>query len=173
MADTTALEKRKSTSARLSLRKQALLWSEYMPERAHHLILEAVGGGASQKTAAEAGGFTLAELRYVFKLAEDGHPAYRDFRDEYYKRHADCVMGVVEAQHRRAISDEGSISDRRFALELSEPETYKDPPRGSPTPSVKTAFQANECVFNVTTSWDDEADVVDAESVESGEVVDE
>jgi len=148
-----------------------------MPERAEYLILDAVGGGASQKTAAEAGGFTLAELRYVFKLAEEGHPAYRDFRDDYYKRHADCVLGVVHAQHRRAVSDEGSIADRRYALELTEPETFKEPARGStPTPSVKTAFQANECVFNVTTSWDDEpapaeeddSDVIDVEA----EVVD-
>ena len=78
-------------------------------------------------------------------------------------------MGVVEAQHRRAISDDGSISDRRYALELTEPETFRDPPKASPGASVKTAFQANECTFNVTTSWDDEpdeSDVIEAESVE-------
>ena len=147
------------------------MYAEYMPERAEHLILEAVGGGASRKTAAEAGGFTPGELKYIFDLAEEGHPAYRDFRDEYYQRHADCVMGVVQAQHRRAISDDGSISDRRYALELSEPETFKDQPKSSPSPSVGTAFQANECTFNVRTSWDDDPDeddsgVIEAESVE-------
>ena len=56
-------------------------------------------------------------------------------------------------------------------MELSEPETFKDQPKGAPSPGIGTAFQANECTFNVRTSWDDDPDgddsgVIEAESVE-------
>jgi hypothetical protein len=167
----TAIAKRKKNVGSLSPRKRALLWAERMDRRTEHLVLDAVGCGASQKMSAEAGGLTLPELQYIFKLAEDGHPAYRDFRDDYFQRHTEHMLEVVQAQHRAATSDEGSIADRRFALELHEPETFKDAAAAKGGVPAGGAYQANHYTFNVKTSWDDdelgeEPAVVDAEDVE-------
>jgi len=159
-----AIVKRQKTAKLLTPRKQALLWAEHLDCDTSIAILSAVKAGGSHKMAAEAGGMTLPELQFIFKLAEDGHYAYRDFRDEYFHHRAMRVLSISEAQIRAATSDEGSIADRRYALELIEPETFKEDvaaraPGGG-------AYQANQFTFNVKTSWDDDPPTIDAESVE-------
>ena len=133
----------------------ALLYAEYMGHDMSHQILDAVKCGGSHKVAAEAGGLTSKELSYIFELAEAGHPGYREFRDEYFHHRSMRVMTISEAQIRRAVSDDGTIADRRYALELIEPETFKEEPSSSRAPAGG-AFQANQFTFNVQTSWDDD-----------------
>ena len=165
-----AIAKRKKTANRLTPRKQAILWAERLNHDTSVAVLSAVKAGGSHKVAAEAGGFTLAELQFIFSLAEDGHYAYRDFRDEYFHHRAMRVLSISEAQIKAATSDEGSIADRKYALELIEPETFKEDASQIARPGG--AYQANQFTFNVRTSWDDEEvaspapPMVDAEDVE-------
>lgn len=121
------------------------------------------------KTAAEAGGLTLKELKFVFNLAEQGHVGYREFRDEYNRQRAESVHEIVKAVHDDAKQPEAPMATRKFALNVADPEAFpdEDVKAARATAAGATMLQAGQMTVHVQTEFSDE-DVIDttAEVVE-------
>jgi hypothetical protein len=151
----------------LTPRKVALLYAHEAPTTMSGEILGARHRGASKKVAAEAGGLTLAELEYVFELAEAGHPAWREFYDEWLRESAAPQLQVMEAVYRDAVDPEKStVARQRFALEVMDPGTWKEE---APGKKASEPIQTQNFVVNVRDRFDvvegQAEEVTDAEEV--------
>lgn len=131
-----ALRDRKAAVAsgevKLSDRKVALLYAQSAPESITGPVLSARRSGASKKVAAESAGLTVDELDYVMELARDGHPAWREFHDEWLRESAEPQRRVMAAVLADALDPERATVERqRFALEIMDPGEWADRGRRS------------------------------------------
>jgi len=108
---------------KLTPRKTALLYRRTEPEEITGPVLSAAGCGAGIRLAAGQGGLTESELRYILELGEAGHPAYREFHDEYLRRSTEPGVHVMRSLLEDATDPERrTLGHQRLALKAVAPE---------------------------------------------------
>jgi hypothetical protein len=79
------------------------------------------------KVAAQQGRLTVDELRYVLELGEGGHPAYREFFDEWMLESSRPMLEVHEAALEDALHEERRTPERmKFAMAIMDPEAVRE-----------------------------------------------
>ena len=168
MSKTKLAKAQEGQSTKLTPKQETLLYLETLPEPVEGPILHAIWSGAGVKTAAEAGGLTLKELNFIFRLAEQGHAGFRTFRDEFNRQRADNVTEILTAVNTDAKQAEAPLTVRKYALNISDPEAFPDEEaKAAVRPASGTMLQAGQMTVHVQTEFSDE-DVIDttAEVVE-------
>ena len=155
-----------SGESRISDRKVALLYAQSEPERITGPLLSARREGASKKVAAHLAGLTVDELDYVLELARDGHPAWREFHDEWLRQSAQPQRLIMAAALADATDPEKSTVERqRFALQIMDPEEWAER-GGRGRGGAENQMQTQNFVVNIRERFDEVIEAEDAEVVE-------
>jgi hypothetical protein len=149
----------------LTPRKTALLYRSTEALDITGPILSAAGCGAGIRLAAGQGGLTESELRYVLDLGAAGHPAYREFHDEYLRRSTEPGVLVAKSLLEDAVDPEKrTLAHQKLALRVTAPELVAED-RG--VEKDQPAVQTQHFVVNIQDKFETvpvvRGDVEDAE----------
>jgi hypothetical protein len=175
LASSPKVEKKYGMTVPAEPRKQAILYQragflvDTMEERTERALEAALSGGTLRQ-AALAAGMTPAELTYMMKLGEAGHPSYGEFFTDMLAARAGAEMKLAKKQNRWALTDEGvkrGATERTLAA--LEKDSWVSDRKGEGSVqigigqvTIMTDFGAEEVVQH---DFDDSG-VVDAEIVE-------
>ena len=147
----------------LTPRKKALLWMQAEPEHLTGPALSAARKGVGLQLSAEAAGLTMAELKYMLELGEDGHPAYREFRDEFLRARSEPAINVIHGVIEDATNEERrDLKAQRMALEIVAPGLLGD---GGQKKSDENQMQTHNFTVNINEKFE-AVPVVQAEDAE-------
>jgi hypothetical protein len=147
----------------LTPRKLALLHATSIPDEMSGSMLSAAraGAGASLRLVAESAGLTQSELQYILDLAEMGHPAYREFRDNFLRARSEPAIGVI-----RGLIDDATDLERRntvnqkMALDVTAPGLLESAQLAK---NRGEAVQTQHFVVNISDKFEAVPAAVDAE----------